>query len=48
MGQSVRQVLNSYPEKVEKKMVELRKIILDVAETDCGTIPEIGVMLSKS
>ena len=33
MNQSVRQVFNSYPEKVEKKMVELRKIILDVAET---------------
>jgi len=33
MNQSVKQVFNSYPEKVETKMVELRKIILDVVET---------------
>lgn len=33
MDQSVRQVFNSYPEKVGTKMVELRKIILEAAET---------------
>ena len=33
MNQSVKQVFSSYPEKVETKMVELRKIILDVVET---------------
>ncbi len=33
MDQSVKQVFNSYPENVKTRMVELRKIILDVAET---------------